>query len=171
MLWHKRLGHASFNLIDKLIKKELVIGVPHISFDEDKICNAWQLGKQTRKSFKSKKVVSTSRPLELLHLDLFRPTRITSLGGSKYGLFVVDDFSRFTWVSFLTHKDETFSSFIKLLKRITNEKNTTIVLIRSDHGSEFQNQNFEKFYNENGISHNFLAPRTPQQNEVVERKK
>ena len=50
-LWHKRLGHASFNLIDKLIKKELVIGVPHISFDEYKICNACQLGKQSRKSF------------------------------------------------------------------------------------------------------------------------
>ena len=97
-LWHKRLGHASCNLIDKLIKKELVISVPHISFDEDKIYNACQLGKQTRKSFKSKKVVSTSRPLELLYLDLFGPTRTTSLGGSKYGLVVIDDFSRFTWV-------------------------------------------------------------------------
>ena len=51
-----------------------------------------------------------------------------------------------------------------------NEKNTTIVSIRTDHGNEFQNQKFEKFYNENGISHNFFAPRTPQQNGVVERK-
>ena len=39
-LWHKRVGHASFNLIDKLIKKDLVIGISHISFNEDKICNA-----------------------------------------------------------------------------------------------------------------------------------
>ena len=75
-----------------------MIGVPHISFDEDKICNACQLGKQTRKSFKSKKVVSISRPLELLYLDLFGPTRTISLGGSKYGLIVVDDFFLFTWV-------------------------------------------------------------------------
>ena len=52
-----------------------------------------------------------------------------------------------------------------------NEKNTTIVSIRSDHGSKFQNQKFEKFYNENGISHNFSASRTPQQNGMVERKK
>ena len=123
-----------------------------------------------RKSFKSKNIVSTSRPLELLHLDLFGPTRITSLGGSKYRLVVVDDFSRFTWVSFLAHKDETFSSFIKLLKRITNEKNTTIFSIRSDHGSKFQNQKFEKFCNEIGISYNFSAPRAPQQNRVVEKK-
>ena len=51
-----------------------------------------------------------------------------------------------------------------------NEKNTTIVSIRSDHGSEFQNQKFEEFCNENEISHNFSAPRTPQQNGMVERK-
>ena len=66
--------------------------------------------------------------------------------------------------------DETFSSFIKLLKRIMNEKNTTIASIGSDHGSEFQNQKFEKFYNENGISHNFSALRTSQQNGVVKEK-
>ena len=52
-------------------------------------------------------------------------------------MIIVDDFSRFTWVSFLAHKDETFSSFIQLLKRITNEKNTTIVSIRTDYGSKF----------------------------------
>ena len=51
-----------------------------------------------------------------------------------------------------------------------NEKNTTIVSIRSDHSSEFENQRFEKFCNENDIKHNFLAPRTPQQNGIVERK-
>ena len=44
-LWHRRLGHASFYLIDKLIKKELVVGISHISFNEDKICDACQLRK------------------------------------------------------------------------------------------------------------------------------
>ena len=73
-----------------------MIEIPHISFNEDKLCNACQLKKQTKKSFKSKNIVSTSRPLELLHLDLFGPTRTTSLGVSKYGLVVVDDFFRFT---------------------------------------------------------------------------
>ena len=126
-LWHRRLGHASFHLINKLIKKVLIIGIPSLEFKDDKICNACQLEKQTRKSFKSKNVVSTTRPLELLHLDLFGPTRTTSLGGSRFGLVVVDDYSRFTWVLFLRHRDETFSSFVNLLKRISNEKNTTVV--------------------------------------------
>jgi hypothetical protein len=46
-------------------------------------------------------VMTTSRPLELLHMDLFGPVAYLSIGGSKYGLVVVDDFSRFTWVFFL----------------------------------------------------------------------
>ena len=67
--------------LSKLIKKELVIGLPKLNFEKDRICDACQLDKQTRVSFKSKNNVSTSRPLELLHMNLFRHTRTTSLGG------------------------------------------------------------------------------------------
>ena len=169
-LWHRRLGHASTHLISKLIKMDLVKGLPKLDFENNKICDACQFGKQTRSSFKSKNIVSTSRPLELLHMDLFGPTRTTSLGGKKYGLVIVDDYSRYTWVLFLAHKDETFSIFLKFFKKVTNEKNTTIVSLRSDHGTEFENHLFESFCTENGINHNFSAPRTPQQNGVVERK-
>ena len=62
-----------------------------------------------------------------------------------------------SWVSFLAHKDEAFSSFIKLLKKIINEKNTTIFSIRSEHGSEFDNYHFENFCNENVIEHIFFS--------------
>ena len=55
----------------------------------------------------SKNVMTTSRPLELLHMDLFGPVAYLSIGGSKYGLVIVDDFSRFTWVFFLQDKSET----------------------------------------------------------------
>ena len=78
--------------IAKLISKSLVRGLPHFKVDLDYVCDACQLGKQTRESFKLKNVISTTRPLELLHMDLFGPTRITSLGGMKYGLVIVDDF-------------------------------------------------------------------------------
>ena len=95
----------------------------------------------------------------MLHIDLFKPTRITSLGSKKYGLVIIDDNSRFTWVLFLIHKFDTFSTFIKYFKKVTNEKGTTIVVIRSDYDSEFDNSLFESFYNENGIMHNFSTPR------------
>ena len=80
-LWHRRLAHISMHSLSKLIKKELVLGLSKLNFEKDRICNACQLGKQTRVSFKSKNTVSTSRPLELLYMDLFGPTRTTSLGG------------------------------------------------------------------------------------------
>ena len=144
--------------------------MPILSFEEDKIYDACQLSKQTKNYFKSKHIISTSRSLELLHIDLFGSTRTTSLEGKKYRLIIVDDYSRFTWILFLAYKNETFSAFIKFYKKVSNEKSATIVLIRSDHGSEFNNHYFKNFCNENDIEHNFSDPRTSQQNEIVEKK-
>ncbi|XP_057496707.1 uncharacterized protein LOC130781518, partial [Actinidia eriantha] len=169
-LWHRRLGHAHIDLISKLAKKELVIGLPKISFEKDRLCGACQQGKQTKVSFKSKNIVSTSRPLQLLHMDLIGPSRTMSLGGKLYILVIVDDFSRFTWVTFLAHKNEAFSSFSKLCRRLQNDKELKISNIRTDHGRELENESFAKFCDDLGIGHNFSAPRTPQQNGVVERK-
>jgi len=56
--------------LNKLISKDLVIGLPKIKFEKDKICAACQKGKQVRSSFHSKNILSTSKPLELLHMDL-----------------------------------------------------------------------------------------------------
>jgi len=156
--------------LNKLISKELVIGLPKIKFEKDKLCGACQKGKQVKSSFHSKNVISTSKPLELLHMDLFGPSRIKSFGGNYYALIIVDDYSRYTWTFFLTLKSKAFKAFKKFAKMIQNEKDLKIKVLRSDHGSEFQNELFEKFCEENGIMHNFSAPRTPQQNGVVERK-
>ena len=130
-LWHRRLGHASMYLISKLIRKGLVRDLPKLSFETNKVCNACQFGKQSKSSFKPKGIVSTTRPLELLHMDLFGPTRTTSLGGKRYGLVIVDDFSRFTWVMFLAHKDETFLVFTKFYRIVSNEKDTSVISIHS----------------------------------------
>ena len=88
-LWHKKFGHAHMRLIFEISQKELVKGLPKISFDNDSTYEFSQRGKQAKSSFYSKNVVSTTRPLKLLHLDLFGPTRIASLGGKKYGLVIV----------------------------------------------------------------------------------
>jgi len=60
-----------------------------------------RMEKIIKSSFKSKDIVSTSRPLELLHIDLFEPVSTTSIYRSKYGSVIVDDYSRWTWVKFL----------------------------------------------------------------------
>ena len=92
------------------------------------------------------------------------------MGGKSYGFVIIDDYSRFTWVYFLAHKDEALHTFIRHYKKVQNEKGLTLISVRSDHDGEFENHDFEMFCNEHGYDHNFSAPRTLQQNGVVERK-
>ncbi|XP_045810862.1 uncharacterized protein LOC123905296 [Trifolium pratense] len=99
-IWHKRAGHVNMRTIAKLSQLDLVRGLPKISFDKDKLCESCTKGKQTKSSFKPKDFISTKRPLELLHIDLFGPVKTTSLGGKNYGFVIVDDYSRYTWVLF-----------------------------------------------------------------------
>ena len=169
-LWHKRFGHLNFKLLSKISKLDLVRGLPKITFRVDRICDACQLGKLKKSSFKLKDMISTSKPLELLHLDLFGPSQIQSINHNRYVFVIVDDYSRFTWTIFLKHKSDAFEMFKSFSKRIQNQFSLKIITIRSDHGGEFENEKFEEFCNKKGITHNFSFPRTPQQNGVVERK-
>nr|XP_009597079.1 uncharacterized protein LOC104093065 [Nicotiana tomentosiformis] len=169
-LWHRRLGHTSFMLLNKLVRKDPVRGLPKSSFNDHKVCDACVKGKQVRSTFKPKKEVNTSKSLYLLHMDLCGPMRMASRGGKKYIFVIVDDYSRFTWTLFLITKDETFEMFVAFIKRIQVKMGNNVVCIRFDHGTEFDNAKFDEFCTENGITHIILAPRTPQQNGVVEKK-
>ena len=115
-------------------------------------------------------MIATSRCLELLHIDLLGPTKTESLKGKRYIMIIVDDFSIYIWVEFLREKLEACEKLETLCKRLRNEKGVPIVKIRSDHGKEFENARFESFCENNGIKREFSAPKTPQQNGVVERK-
>ena len=115
---HKRLGHVNFEFLNDLCKHKLVIGLPKLEFTKDKPYNACQKRKQSKSSFKLKNIVSTSRPLELIHMDLFGATRVASLGGMHYAYILVDDYSRYTWVCFLTHKNDAFKAFENFVKRV-----------------------------------------------------
>ncbi|GJS11820.1 retrovirus-related pol polyprotein from transposon TNT 1-94 [Tanacetum coccineum] len=169
-LWHRRLGHANMRLIQSLASKELVRNLPRLKFDQH-FCDACKVGKQAHTSHKAKNLVSTTRCLELLHMDLFGPSAVRSYGGNRYTLVIVDDYSRYTWTRFLKDKTEAFDQFEIFSKKIQNQLGCTIVSIRTDHGREFDNEvQFGEFCNANGITHNFSAPRTPQSNGVVERK-
>jgi hypothetical protein len=106
-MWHRRLAHVGMKNLHKLIKAEHVLGLTNVCFEKDRPCAACQAGKQVGSTHHNKNVMTTSRPLELLHMDIFGPLAYLSIGGIKYGLVIVDDFSRFTWVFFLQDKTET----------------------------------------------------------------
>jgi len=91
---------------------------PNSNLKKELVCEACQKGKQTGKSFSLKNYVSTSKPLELLHMDLFGPSRTMSLGGNLHGLVVVDDYSRYSWTLFLHTKKDAYSEFKKLARKL-----------------------------------------------------
>jgi transposase InsO family protein len=114
--------------------------------------------------------MTTERPLELLHMDLFALIAYISIGVSKYCLVIVDDYSHLTWVFFLQEKSQTQETLKRFLRRAQNEFGLRINKIRSDNEMEFKNSQIEGFLEEEeGIKHELSSPYTPQQNGVVER--
>jgi transposase InsO family protein len=142
----------------------------NIVFKKDRPCGACQAGKQVGAPHHAKNIMTTTRPLEMLHMDVFGPIAYISNGGNKYGLVIVDDYSCFTWVFFLHDKSETQEMLKKFLKRAQNEFDAKVKKIRSDNGSRFKNTQVEDYLNQEGIKHEFLVPYTPQQNGMAQRK-
>ena len=110
-IWHKRLSHASMDLIGKLLRKDLVVGLLKLNYIKNRICDICQKGKQVKSSFQLKKTISTIRPLDLLHMGIIGPSKIKSYGGNSNILVIVDNYSRFTWALFLKHKSDTIKTF------------------------------------------------------------
>ncbi|GJS69457.1 putative ribonuclease H-like domain-containing protein [Tanacetum coccineum] len=141
-LWHRRLGYLNFKTINKLVKGNLVRGLPSKLFENNQTYVACQKEKQHRASCKSKTKNSISLPVHLLHMDLFGPTFVKSLNKKMYYLVVIDDYSRFTLVFFLATKDETSGTLKEM----------------------------NQFYEMKGILRQLSVARTPQQNGVVEKR-
>ena len=56
-LWHRRLGHANMDLMSKLTKKNLVKGLLKVNYERNRLCDACQLEKQTRNTFRPKNLM------------------------------------------------------------------------------------------------------------------
>ncbi|GKB38276.1 putative ribonuclease H-like domain-containing protein, partial [Tanacetum coccineum] len=122
-LWHRRLGHINFKTMNKLVRGNLVRGLPSKLFENDHTCVACQKGKQHKASCKTKLVSSISQPLEMFHMDLFGPTSVRSINHKTYYLIVIDDYSRFSWVFFLATEDEISEILKTFITGIENQIN------------------------------------------------
>nr|GEW80099.1 hypothetical protein [Tanacetum cinerariifolium] len=161
--WHIRLGHVNFKTINKLVKGNLVRGLPSKVFTNDNSCVACKKDKQHKASSKSKTVSSVDQPLFRLHMDLFGPSFVKIL-------VITDDYSRFSWVFFLASKDETPSVLKTFIIGLENLLSLKVKIIRCDNGTEFKNADLNQFCGLKGIKRKFSVPRTPQQNGIAERK-
>ena len=106
----------------------------------------------------------------MLRHDLFGPVNVLSIRKKRYALVIVDEFTRYTWVYFLFRKDETPEIILEHVKLMENSSTYKVKISRSDNGTEFKNSHMNDFCKHKGISHQFSAPGTPQQNGVVKKK-
>ena len=100
--------------------------------------------------------MSTTKPLELIHMDLCDPMRIHNRSGKRYVLVIVDDYSRYTWVIFVSSKDETYDKFLVFAKRVQNFSGHQLMHIRSYHDKEFEIYKFNDFSRDHDLDHNFF---------------
>ncbi|GJQ99358.1 putative ribonuclease H-like domain-containing protein [Tanacetum coccineum] len=99
-----------------------------------------------------------------------RKGTIKTRESSTEPLFVIDDYSRFTWVFFLATKDETSGILKSFITGIENLVDHKVKVIRCDNGTEFKNKEMNQFCEMKGILRQFSVARTPQQNGVAERR-
>ena len=143
--WHRRLGHLSSSRLGFMAKTLL-----NFPLTSNHICHVCALAKQTRLPF-SISSISSIKPFELIHCDIWGPYKIPSLSGAKYFLTIVDDFSRFTWVFFMHHKSETRHLLINFFSLVKTQFHTTIATIRVDNGREFSS--LHDFFKQEGTTY------------------
>lgn len=167
-IWHRRLGHVNSNYLNRM--QDAVEGFTldrktNISKTSCIVCCE---GKQSRLPFPH----NGNRSEELLHTvhtDICGPFSNVSLGGSRYYILFVDDYSRMIFVYFIKNKSDAFGCFQKYKAVVEKQINKKIKILRSDNGKEFCNKEFDNYLTKEGIIHQKSNPYTPEQNGLAER--
>ena len=159
-LWHERFGHLNYGSLKLMSTKNMVEGLPRIN-QVNEVCEACQLGKQHRDPFPSQSSGRSKRLLELVHSDLCGPMPVASLGGSRYFITFIDDFSRKVWLYFLKEKSEAFEAFKNFKSEVEKFSGCSIKTLRTDRGGEYVSNNTENFFREHGIRHELTTRYTP----------
>jgi transposase InsO family protein len=134
------------------------------------VCEACQLGKQARHPFPVQTTHVSSKPLEMIHLDVWT-IKTKSIGGCRYYVSFIDDHTRKVWVYFMKHKGEVFQHFLNFKAMVEKEKGVSIKCLRSDGRGKYFSNEFNEYLKEHGIQRKYSCNYSPQQNGVAKRKK
>ncbi|KAL1540759.1 Retrovirus-related Pol polyprotein from transposon TNT 1-94 [Salvia divinorum] len=158
-LWHMRLGHMGERGMQILSRRDFLSGhkVQNLEF-----CEHCVFGKLHRSKFPKKGVHRTKGTLDYIHMDCWGPSRVESIGGHKYFVSMIDDYSRMTWVIMMKHKGEAFKKFKQWKILIENQTGKKIKRLRTDNGLEFYSSEFNEFCNNEGIVRHHTIRHTPQ---------
>ncbi|CAL5387066.1 unnamed protein product [Camellia sinensis] len=164
-LWHCRLGHISVNRLRSLVSSGQLGHVIPDNFD----CIPCQLAKQPALSFNKSTSVSLA-PFDLIHSDIWGPSPTTTMGGSRYFVVFIDDFSRFTWLFLMKHRSELKHIYYRFAQMVHTQFSKTIKIFRSDNAMEYRDSDFLSFLQHHGTLPHRSCAGTSQQNGRAERK-
>ena len=167
LLWHRRLGHASERGLMELSKQGLLGGD---ALGKIQFCENCVLGKTTRLKFRRAEHVTT-RVLNYIHSNLWGPSKHPTLGGGRYFLSIIDNFSRKVWIYILKIEEQAFQKFKEWKMMVEVQTGRKVKKLRTDNGWEFVKSEFEDYCKMHDILRHKTVAYTPQQNGLAERMK
>lgn len=168
-LWHARLGHVGVGAIRELHKKKMVKGleIDDLHDSKDMRCEVCPRAKLTQSHF-APSTSKATRPMELVHSDVMQMP-VPSLGGARYVVTLLDDYSRLSSVTCVARKSMTAAVVADSLDRLEAMSGRRTKTLRSDNGGEYMSKEFNNSLRKRGVTHQVSAPYTPQQNGRAER--
>ena len=130
-IWHYRFGHLNFRDLYELKRQEMVTGLPQISIPTE-LCEDCVESKQHRNTFNQKVESKSTDKLEIIYTDVCGPMQCDSLGGSKYFVSFIDDYTRKTWIYLIKAKSKVLKVFKKFKAMVSRQTGKYIKVIRSD---------------------------------------
>ncbi|WKA12737.1 hypothetical protein VitviT2T_030094 [Vitis vinifera] len=164
-LWHSRLGHAPSSRVQQLVSRGLLGSVSKDNFDY----TSCQLGKQPALPFNNSESISNSI-FELIHSDVWGPSPVASIGGSRYFVVFIDNYSRYSWIFPMKSRSEILPIYSNFAKMVETQFFKSIKTFRSDNALEYTQYAFQALLHSYGTIHHLTCPGTSQQNGRAERK-
>ena len=159
--WHRRLGHPG---ITKL--RLALLWITLSTFE----CESCQLGKHFLSTYSRLDSIPSTHPFDLVHCDVWGPSRISSISNFRYYIVFIEDFSRASWVYLLRDRTDVLPSVRQFLQEISTQYSLTPKILRTDNAMEFVQTALQDHCSSLGIIHQTSCPHTSQQNGVAERK-
>lgn len=168
-LWHRRLAHLGSASIQRMVREDMAVGMTMSPANcAEPACSTCLVSKHARSPFGPVRR-TVSRLLEVVHTDVVGPLRTSALGGARFSLTIVDQYSSMSAVVLLASKGAAGHALLEVLQRWQRLTGQQVVTVRSDRGGEFSSNMLQSALKESGVTHEYTTPYTPQQNGVAER--
>ena len=162
-LLHKRLGHTSQSVIERLVREQMVRGLGEGVKGEFGMCRGCKMGISSEQIYPRKdSEFRAKEPLKPIHTDIAGPFEPKAIeGGGKYNLVIINDFSRKSWTIPLKLKSDTKVALKEWISVRESEVGRRVKTMRSDNGGEYIDASLEAWLKKHGITHQTIPARSP----------